>query len=170
MMRNPLAGIGLRGNKRAAEHDDDEKAEEDEDEMKTAAEAAAAEAEAAKAQEEDEDEDDEDDDDEDEPFSKKDARRLAAKAERKAARELRGYAREVADLCTLAGKAELAAEFIAKNVSTDDVRKTLLEQRASASSAAEIAGQRGSDDSPAATSAMWDRAIEKNAKAFGLAN
>ncbi|KKN29562.1 hypothetical protein LCGC14_0842770 [marine sediment metagenome] len=161
-MRNPLAGIGLRG-KRA--DDDDAKAEEDEDEMKAAAEAEAAEAEAAKAQEEDEDEDDEDDDDEDEPFSKKDARRLAAKAERKAARELRGYAREVADLCTLAGKAELAAEFIAKNVSVADVRKTLLGQRASASSAAEIAGHTG-PDSGRTTAALWDKAVARTNARF----
>ena len=161
-MRNPLAGIGLRG-KRA--DDDDAKAEEDEDEMKAAAEAEAAEAEAAKAQEEDEEDEDDDDEDDDEPFSKKDARRLAAKAERKALRKLSLYVSQVGELCKLAGKAELAVEFIAKNVSTADVRKTLLGQRASASSAAEIAGHTG-PDSGRTTAALWDKAVARTNARF----
>jgi hypothetical protein len=158
-MKNPLAAIGLRG-KRAAEHEDDD----DEDKTKAAEhEDEDDEDEAKKAQ--DEDEDDEDDEEDEAPSSKNAARRAAAKAEKKAARKLRHYARQVADLCTLAGKAELAAEFIAKNVSTGDVRKTLIGQRVSASSAAEIAGHTG-PDSGRSTAALWDKAVARTNARF----
>ncbi len=119
---------------------------------------------APKAQDEDEDEEEmkaaEHDEDDDAPASK-----AAAKAEKKAARKMRLYARAVADLCTLAGKPELAAEFIAKSVSTADVRKTLLGQRASASSAAEIAGHTG-PDSDRTTAALWDKAVARTNARF----
>ena len=166
-MAKKVSGVALRGKsaKGGAQHDDDEdeqvqvsKAQEDDDEEDEDNEAKAL------------DEDDEDDEDDEVPSPKNAARLAAAKAERQAARKMKLYARAVADLCSLAGKPELAADFIAKGVATGDVSKTLLAQRASASSAAEIAGQRGPDDSPGAVAAMWDHATEKNAKAFGLAN
>lgn len=166
MFKN-LAGIGLRG-KRAAEHEDDEddaKAEDESAEALASEDAAAEDDEdaEAKAQEED-DEDNENDEDDEESASKKDARGLAAKADRKAERKMRVYARKVKETCELARAPELAGGFIAKGMSLPEVRRTILERRASASSTPEIAGHKGPDDSPGAVAAMWDHAIDKNTR------
>ena len=113
----------------------------------------------AKAQEED------DEDDDEESASKKAASRVAAKADRKAERKMRVYAKKVKETCELARSPELAGGFIAKGMSLAEVRKELLGARADASSAPEIAGQTGPNDSPGAVAAMWDHAIEKNTRA-----
>ena len=163
--RSALAKVGLLG-KDAAEHDDEEdedaKASEDED-AETKGQEDEDDEPDAKAQEEDE----EDEDDESET-SKKDARRLAAKADRKAEKKAARYCAKVANLCELNRTPELAPAFIAKGVSVVDVGKALLKLRADASAAGEIAGQTGPSGSPGESAAMWAHATEKNAKAFGL--
>ena len=47
------------------------------------------------------------------------------------------YAREVNDLCMLAGKSEKASAFIEQNTSLNDVRTALLDARASTDAAAD---------------------------------
>ncbi len=174
-MASKLGKIGLFGKKgkRAEEHDDDEEA-------KAAAEAEAEEEGKAKAAEEDDEDDDPDpdaeeheDDDEEEEESAKSAtsaraRHRAAKAAKAGAAKFKATAATITDICAIAGKPELAGEFIAAGASQAAVRERLLEIRAEAGGAGEIAGQTAPNGSPGAAAAMWDKAIEKNAKAFGL--
>lgn len=50
-------------------------------------------------------------------------------------------AREIAELCTIAGRPELCATFIGEGLSVGDVRKRLINARASASGAGDTAGE-----------------------------
>ena len=163
-MSKGMKGIRMFGKKSDDHDDEDKRAQDDEDEEEKQAQDDDEDEEAKKAQDDDEDEEEkqaqDDDDDEDEPASKK-----AARVARKAARK---EARQIAETCTLAGKPELAAKFIAKGTALADVRKTLLKQQASESGAANIAGQTGPNGSPAESEALWAHAVAKNSKAFGL--
>ena len=163
-MRNPLAGIGLRG-KRAAEHDDDEdaKANEFEDDKD------------AKAEDDEEDEDPkakaaEGDEDEDEDEDEKEAKAAASlrRATKAAAAKATARASAIFDLCNLAKRPKLAGEYIASGASPATVGKHLLTLRADESGTGEIASQTGPNGSPGGAAAMWDKAIEKNAKRLGL--
>lgn len=51
------------------------------------------------------------------------------------------YVREVTDLCALAGKPEMATAFIEKDAKTADIRKELLDARASADAARDVSTQ-----------------------------
>lgn len=51
------------------------------------------------------------------------------------------YMREVQDLCALAGKPELASAFIEKGAKAADIRRELIDARASASAASTVATQ-----------------------------
>ena len=156
-MAKLFAGIRTSG-KKSEDHDDDE------DEAKRAEEHENDEDEAKKAEEHENDEDEakkaeeHDDDDEDEEESK--SKKAARKAERKAERKARSDARQIVETCTLAGKPELAGEFLAKGVSLADVRKTLLKQQASESSASSIAGHTGPATSRS-TVALWDKTVAR---------
>ena len=55
--------------------------------------------------------------------------------------EALAYVREVQDLCTLAGKPEMATAFIERDAKPTDVRKELLEARASADAARDVSTQ-----------------------------
>jgi len=55
--------------------------------------------------------------------------------------EALAYMREVSDLCALAGKPEMATAFIEKDAKTADIRKELLEARASADAARDVSTQ-----------------------------
>ncbi len=154
-MLKELAAIGLRGKsgKRADEHEDDEDA-------KTAK--------SAEEHEDDEEEAKAAEDDEDEAKAEDDEDEKEAKAVASAAKAARINARAITALCALAGKPELAGEFIASGKSQAAVRRGLLADRADASGVGEIAGQTSPAGSPAASAVMWDKANEKNAKAMGL--
>ena len=160
-MTKRLGKIGLFGKsgKRAGEHDD----EDEEAKAKAAEEEEEEEAKAKAAEEEEEEEETKakaaEEEDEEEEAAK------STKAVARAAKAARLNARAITDLCALAGKPELAGEFIAAGVSHAAVRKELLGARAETSAAGEIAGQTGPNDSPGAVAAMWDHAIEKNTRA-----
>ena len=162
-MLNKLAGIGL-GGKRAAEHDDDDaKAAEEEKEKEAAAKAAEEEEEkeaSAKAAEEEE---------EKKAAEEEEEEKAAAKAASGATATAQNSARAITDLCTLAGKPELAGGFIAAGKSQAAVRRELLADRADGSGTGEIAGQTSPSGSPAAAAAMWDHATKKNSRLFGHA-
>ncbi|WP_336488298.1 head maturation protease, ClpP-related [Methylobacterium nigriterrae] len=51
------------------------------------------------------------------------------------------YVREINEICTLAGRPELATAFIEKDAKPSDVRKELIDARASASAASTVATQ-----------------------------
>ena len=160
-MAKLFAGIRTSG-KKAGEHDDEDKRVQDDDEEKKQAQDD--EEEKKQAQDDDEEEKEAQDDEDDEDEGKKAARIAGAKAGKKA----RVEARQIVETCTLAGKPEQAAEFLAKGVSLAAVRKSLLKEQASESSASEIAGQTGPNGSPAESEALWDHATAKNSKVFGL--
>lgn len=96
----------------------------------------------------DDDEDDEtdesdptasDDDDDDEKDDDKPAgRRAKAKAFRRGMSKGVAYAREIHDLCALAGKPHLAARFIADGKSPNAVRSRLMKEDAGASAGATV--------------------------------
>ncbi len=163
-MLNPLAGIGL-GGKQAAEHDEDEAAKAAEEEKEKEA--------TAKAEEEEEEKEAaakaEEDEEEKKAAEEEEKEKAAAKAASGATATAQNSARAITDLCALAGRPELAGEFIASGKSQASVRKALLADRAGGSNTGEIAGQTSPSGSPAAAAAMWDHANEKNSRFFGHA-
>jgi hypothetical protein len=82
--------------------------------------------------------------------------------------ETLAYVTEVHDLCALAGKPEMAADFIAKNAKIADVRQSLIAARATAGGTGEIAGHVGPEPSGTGAAAIWDRAITKANQAVNL--
>ncbi len=167
-MAKALATVATRGKSatRAEHPDDDEtKAAEEEKEKEAAAKAAEEEEEkeaAAKAAE---------DEEEKKAAEEEKEEKAAAKAASGAAATAtaQNSARAITDLCALAGRPELAGEFIASGKSQASVRKALLSLRAAGSNVGEIAGQTSPSGSPAAAAAMWDHATKKNSRFFGHA-
>lgn len=95
------------------------------------------------------------------------ARKQGADEGRKAAL---AYMREVNDLCALAGKPQLAADFIAKETAVEAVRTALLEARAEEATARTVAGQRTENRQPATAEAAkkgWDDVVTSINKRFG---
>ncbi len=74
--------------------------------------------------EEDEDDEDEEDEEEEDEEDMEDRKKKGRKA------AIASGAKQIADLCTLAGYPEMAAEFISKEVTVAEVQKTLLDKRA----------------------------------------
>lgn len=62
--------------------------------------------------------------------------------------EAMAYVAEVTELCQLAGVPDKAAAFIAKAIPTADVRKALIEARATQAEATTIAGQIPANTNP----------------------
>ena len=86
----------------------------------------------------------------------------------------RAYQKEVRQLCQLAGKPELADEFIEAELSVDTVRQKLVDARAQESEADEIAGQhegRASvpDRPPVDLAAVHEDSFSRYRKAAGTA-
>ena len=97
-----------------------------------------------------------------------------AKHTSEARMEERAYQKEVRQLCKLAGKPELADEFIEKNLSADVVREKLVDARAEESEADEIAGQHegragAGDKPPVDLAAVQADSFERYRKASGTA-
>ena len=66
---------------------------------------------------------------------------LQKEAEKKGRDEALSYAKEIRETCTLAGKLELAEEFIGKGTSIEAVRTALLDQMANEDEALEVVSQ-----------------------------
>ena len=75
--------------------------------------------------------------------------------------ETLAYVNEVQDLCALAGRPELASEFIGKTAKIADVRQSLIAAQASANGSDEISGHVAPEAAGAGAAAVWDRAITK---------
>jgi hypothetical protein len=166
-----VAGIklfGSRGGKVAddGEDHDDEVADDDEENNKVADESEESDADEVTGDDDDErvahddDEDDEDqvaDDDDDMPKSKA-ARKVYARGRRAGIKAGIKITRKndalIAQLCNLAEQPVKIDRFIAKGVSVDDVRESLLAGRASKSAATKISGLRN----PNTTSKQIDTA------------
>ena len=73
---------------------------------------------------------------------------LKADLKEEAQAEALAYVAEVTELCQLSGMADKAAAFIAKAVPAAEVRKALLEARASKADATAIAGQSPANTPP----------------------
>ena len=66
---------------------------------------------------------------------------LQKEAEKKGRDEALSYAKEIRELCSLAGKPELSDEFIDKGTSVEAVRTALLDQKANEDEALEVVSQ-----------------------------
>ena len=80
----------------------------------------------------------------------------------KAAGDARSQAVAIVELCKLAGKADLAAGFIAKGLSEDAVRQQLQALKAEQSDAHEVASHHGATaglDSQEGVSRLWDQVL-----------
>lgn len=73
---------------------------------------------------------------------------MKAGLKKEATTEAMAYVAEVTELCQLAGVPDKAAAFIAKAIPTTDVRKVLLEARATQADATAIAGQIPANTNP----------------------
>ena len=73
---------------------------------------------------------------------------LKADLKEEAKTEAMAYVAEVTELCQLAGAPDKAAAFIAKAIPAADVRKALIEARATQADATAIAGQIPANTNP----------------------
>ena len=85
----------------------------------------------------------------------------AAAIEARLRGEIAAEHKEIADLCALAGKPAMAADFIAKGLKPEAVRKALTDARAAEADAADIAGQHSGAARPGGENhnALWDSAV-----------
>ena len=77
------------------------------------------------------------------------------------------YAREVTELCALAGFADRAAKFITAETSVEQVRAALLEARAAADARLAIDGSREPRAGRMPADAGWGDAIARVLQAIG---